>query len=354
MLRIRVNGRWLHAFTHVSGVKYRHGADGGCLEASWSISQRPSALANPTLLRGARVEVFNGVNRVWVGRLTEGGEASSECYATGFINDTHRLLALSGDLNADLNTAVANGAGFTYANGTAPPAQPTDTPGGYLHDAVTLAATAASKRATVRADGVLRFESDSTAPAYYVVPGVGVIGRADEDYITHVTVLYVSAVAGTPPTPSATATVTASSASAAALYGRSDYFVDLRDRGLHTSTEAMNVAQGVLAKGGARLSFANSITLTGDQLRTAGGQRVSLAEMRAGHMVRFMGVQTPERVARASFDVIVGATDYEAGSGQITLSPLGLAPRNLADIIATVPSRFSKLNPNPGAGATAA
>lgn len=353
MARVRVAGRWLHSFTVVDGLKWRHAADGGCVEASWGISQRPSALAHPVLTRGALVEVFDGLVRVWVGQLSESGEASSECHAVGLLNSTRRLLSPTSDLNASINAAITNGAKFTYVNNSAPPAIPTETPE-YLYDAITAAATGAGKRATVRADGVLRFETDPTTPDYYVVPGVGILGRADEDYVTHVSVLYISSVSGTPPVADGTAVATAADTDAAAVYGRSDHFIDIRDRGLLTATEAGWIASGFLAKAGARLSFANSITVTADQFRSIGGQRTSLAQVRAGQMVRFMGVRTPERVARASFDVVIGATDYEDGSGQITLSPLGLAARNLSDIIATIPTIWTRLNPNPGAGATAA
>lgn len=358
MAHVRVGGRLLHSFTRVGGLRWRHGIDGGCLEASWSTSRLPSAFGSPILVRGALVEIFEGVQRVWVGTLSEPGEDTSECHAKGLLSETRGYMCedgsgLTDDVGAALTWATANGLRFAYLNDAPANLVPSEEPQ-RLDAAINLHATANSVRATVRPDGILRWEAEPTVPSLTVLPGVGSVGHADEDFATRVNVRYVSSVSGTPPVADGFDVAPAVDADAEAIHGRSTIYVDVTDRGLLTATEAGWIAQGILDKFGARLSFASSITLSGDQLRSAGHQRVSLATIEAGQMVRFLGVRTPSQFSLSSFDVTIAATDYTAGSGQITLSPLGLVPRTLADIIASVPTIYTALNPAPGVGAVSA
>lgn len=358
MARVRVDGTWLHALTKVSDLRWKHGADGGCLEASWSISQRPGSFSFPVLRRGAEVEIFDGIIRVWYGRLSEPGEETSACLAVGPLSDASRYLCVTSanqptsSVNTGITQAIVDGLKITY-NGDAPTGVPATGPQ-YLDAAIAAAATSTSTRATVRADGILRFEADPTVPSLVIAPGVASLGRSDEDWATHVYCYYVSAVSGTPSAPSAWATALASAPDQAALYGRATQFVDLTDRGLLTSAQAAAIATGILAKTGARLSITNGLTVTSAQLRDVGGQRASLAQVTAGRMVRLLGVRTPDGAGSSVVDVVIGSTDYLDGSGQITLNPLGMVPRSFADVIASIPKADDSLESTPGAGITAA
>lgn len=354
MARVRVGGVWLHSFTRVGGLRWRHGADGGCLEASWTTSRRASALGSPVLVRGALVEIFDGQVCVWSGLLSEPGEDAGECYATGLLSAASRFMSEdSGGLTDDVDSALTwlstNGLPFTYLGDAPANLVPSEQPQ-KLSAAIGIHATANSVRATVRPDRLLRWETDPTVQSLTVLPGVGVLGRADEDFATQVRVRYISSVSGTPPVADGYSVETVTDTAAENLYGRSTLYIDITDRGLLTATEAGWIAQGILDKYGARLAFNGSITLTGQQLRGAGNQRLSLASVQAGRMVRFLGVRTPSALTLSAFDVVIGTTDYTDGSGQITLSPLGLAPRTLADVIASVPTVHTALNPAPGAG----
>ncbi len=315
MARLRVGGQLLHEFTRVSGLRWRHGIDGGCLSAEWTVSRRPSSMTHPAFKRGALVEVFHGLQRVWVGRLSEPGDDTSQLYATGLLAQADGYMAFDGtavtdDVDDALTYATANGLSLTY-----------------LGDAPANVVPAEEPR---------------------------VLGRADEDFATRVHCRYISSVAGTPPVPDGYAVAEKINADAEAVYDRSTLYVDITDRGLLTATEAGWIAQGILDKFGARLSFTSGVTVNSRQLVTVGGGRVALQTIRAGQMVRFLGARTPSSFAGGAFDVVIGSTDYTDGSGEITLNPLGLVPRTLADIIASVPTIHTALNPMPGAGAVQA
>lgn len=357
MARVRIDGTtWLHALCRVGDLRWKHGADGGCLEASWNISLRSGKLPTPVLRRGALVEIFDGVVRVWVGILSEPGDDLSASQAAGPMSDAEKYLCLSGtaataNVDTGITQAIADGWRVTY-RADAPTGIPKREPQ-YLHDAIAAAATGAGKRATVRADGILRFESDPTTPSYLLAPGLATLGRADEDWATHVYCYYVSQKSGTPSSPSAWATAVATAADTT-TYGRSVEYVDLQDRDLLTPTQASQIAAGILAKTGARLTPTGGLTVSSLQLRDIGGQRAPLAHVEAGRMVRLLGVRTPEGSGMTAFDMVIGSVDYVDGSGQITLNPLGLAARNLADVIASIPTPGDRLPRTPGAGATAA
>lgn len=365
MARVRVGGVWLHSFTRVGGLRWKHGADAGCLEASWSTSRLPASLAEPVLKRGALVEIYEGARRVWLGRLSESGDDARSCQAKGLLADASRYMALApstlaptDDVHDAITQANLDGWGVTYrgdtptkdVGGTPKRGLPSEQPQ-RLDQAISAWATANGVRATVRADGVLRWETDPTTHTLVVTPGVGMLGRADDDYITHVVCRYISSVSGTPPVADGWSTVSAGDDLAASIYGRSTHYENLDSRGLLVASEAQSVADGILARAGVRLAFTGGATLTGLQLRDVGMQRLSLATLEAGRMVRFLGVRTPSKIGLQAFDVVIGSTDYADGSGQITVSPVGLAARNLADIISTVPVNRSRLNTNYGAGA---
>lgn len=358
MARVRVGGTWLHSYTRVGDLRWRHAAEGGCSEASWSIGRRPSIVASSVLERGAAVDIFDGFQCVWSGVLTGDAGRTGECAAVGLMRDaarydsTDNLGVPTDDVEVGIATAQAAGWGATYLGDVPSNAVPNEQPE-KLDAVINSRATANSVRATIRPDRVLRWET-SDPTGYVVLPGVGVLGRADEDFATRVTVRYISSVSGTPPVADDWETVTVVDDRAETVYGRSSLFVGLESRGLLTATEAGWIADGILAKYGARLSFSESVTLSAGQLRDVGGSRVSLATVEAGRNVRFLGVWSPAQINSTAFDVTIGATDYADGSGQITLSPMGLVPRTLADVIASVPTIHTALNPAPGAGAVSA
>lgn len=345
MARVRVDGRWLHSLSVVGGLKWSHRIDGGCAEASWTMLGLAPGFAATMLRRGSLVEVFDGLVCCWRGVLAESGEGSErECVATGLFGEAARFMCFAADgvtptsnVDIGISRAITDGWGVEYATGSAPTGVASTDPQ-KLDEAVLAAALASSQRASVRADGVLRFEADPTTPQLMVSPGIGTLARADEEYVTHVVVYYVKSVSGTPPVADDWGTVTASDDAAATIHGRSTHFVDITERGVIADEEAARVANGVLARTGARLSFANNLTVSADDLRHVGGARVSLAHVRAGQMVRVMGARSVDGSSSA-LDIVVGGTDYVDGAGEITLSPVGLAPRNLADIIASIPTQ---------------
>jgi hypothetical protein len=125
-------------------------------------------------------------------------------------------------------------------------------------------------------------------------------------------------------------------------FGRREYPVDATKLGAINTSDAQNLADGILAKSKGRLAWGNSMTLTSNEILTAGGVPASLPKVREdvgnGCMVRLQGLfdDLLETTGATYLDVILGEAKLVDGAQAIDLSPLGLAPRNLAAVVESI------------------
>lgn len=340
MTTVVVGGVACHSLGYVGDVTWSWRWPGGCWEASWEMAGLARTVASPVLKRGARVTIYEGTYPVWAGILSQPGADMTSFAATGLSREAERYLAIDGSGNPSSNTvtaitqAIADGLPWTYLTGAAPTGVASDRVE-YLSGLLDNSATAASKRWGVDAEGLFYCTADSTTPVYDAIPGIGVLGQADDEYATHLYGRYVSAMSGTPPVPSAWGLATATDTAAAAPYGRSAHLVDLTPRGILTGTVATQILTGMLANGRARIGFTDRIELHRYQL-LRNGAPVNPAFIKAGEVVRLHGAYAPgQSLTPGMFtDFVIGETTYTAGSQTITLAPVGLAPRTLSDVLA--------------------
>lgn len=343
MIGVYVNGQNLASVGYVGGLGWSHQWPGGCWEAGWQMGGLSRTSASRLLRRGAEVRIYVGTCPVWRGVLDESGDGQGSYSARGYYREAERFMALDSTGVPTVNTAsaiakaITDGWAVTYT-GTPPAGVPSEEPQ-YLHQLLDLASTSGGVRWGVNALGEVVFAADPTEPTLIVTPGQSLMGRADDSYATHLYAYHYTALAGTPPVPSAPQMATASDAAAAAEFGRSASFVDLRPMGVLSAGEASAILAGKLAKGRARIGFTSPMTLGWHQLLTRGGVPANPATVTAGQMVRVYGAVNPDgtAVAGGTQDIVIGATSHEAGSRTITLTPVGMEPRNLSDILAVTP-----------------
>ncbi len=343
MIGVYVNGQKIDTVGFPGGIQWSHQWPGGCWDASWNLGGISRTAASRLLRRGAEVRIYASTWPVWRGALDESGDGQGSFTARGYYREAERFLALDSSGVPTVSTgdaiakAITDGWAVTHT-GTPPAGVPSEEPQ-YLHQLLDLASTSGSVRWGVNALGEVFFAADPTEPTLIVTPGQPLMGRADDSYATHLYAYHYTALAGTPPVPSAPQMATASDAATAAEFGRSASFVDLRPLGVLTSGAASTILQGKLAKGRARIGFTSPMTLGWHQLLTRGGVPANPATVTAGQMVRVYGAINPDgtAVAGGTQDIVIGATSHEAGSRSITLTPVGMEPRNLSDILAVTP-----------------
>lgn len=334
---VYVDGQNLAALGYVGDLRWSHQRPGGCWDASWSMLGLSRTAASSVLRKGAEVRIYVGTWPAWTGVLDELADSMTTFSAQGYYRRAEKHLAGSSDTDTAIATAVTNGIGWDYTPGDAPTAVPTDQVE-YLSQMLDTAATAGGERWGIDAHRRFFSDVDATEPTLIVTPGLGIMGSAEDGQITRITGEYFSALAGTPPVPSTPLTVTAISgdetpANFAAV------FVDLKPRGVLTMAEAQSIIDGMLAKTGAQTVFNEGLTVARHQLLTTGGIPADPALVRDGQVVRVYGVVNPDGspVASGSVALVIGKTEYAAGSSQISLSPVNKAPRNLSEILAVQP-----------------
>lgn len=345
MTGIYVDGQNLSALGFVGGLSWSHQWPGGCWDAAWDMAGLSRSAASRFLRRGAEVQIFLGTWPVWRGELDEMSESQGSFTARGYYRAAERFLAIdssetpTSDLVKAIAQAIVDGWKVSQIANTPPPSGiPSDEPQ-LLHQAIDTASTAEGKRWGVDAFGQVYFAADPTTPSLILTPGQPLMGRADDSYVTTIYAEYYSALDGAPPVPSDPLRVKAEDADAVLEHGRSVTFVDLKPRGVLTATDAQNIINGMLAKGRARVGFTSSLTLGANQILTLGGNPASPELVTAGQMVRVYGAVNPDgtSVSGGTVDFVIGATAHEAGSRSITLTPVGLEPRTLSDILAVIP-----------------
>jgi hypothetical protein len=179
-------------------------------------------------------------------------------------------------------------------------------------------------------NGAVRAAADPASPTY-LIPRVAA-GRgltlAEDDYYSHITGTFFV-------TGPAYDTVTVGSTAAANRWDYREARVDLTDMGVITSGTATTELNNRLALTGARMGFAESLTVSYGDITTPGGTPVALSMPRAGEMVRLVGVTDITRPAAnlPYTDIVIGRSTYTDGATTTTLSPVGLAARNLEDVL---------------------
>lgn len=341
MTSIYVDGKNLAGHGYVGSLGWSHQWPGGCWDASWTMAGLSRTAASRLLVRNAEVRVYEGTWPVWRGYIDETGDGQGSFTARGHYRQAEEFLALDlvtgpvSNTETAINDAIADGWDVTAPN--SPPAGVASEEPQYVHQLLDTAATAAGQRWGVDAFGRVYFAADPTEPSLIVTPGQPLMGTADDDFVTKIKAGFVAAVSGTPPVPSDIDYV--ETADIAEPHGRAEVYVDLTPRGLITATEAQNIVNGMLSKAGGRVGFTSPLTLGWHQLLTTGGTPANPATVAAGRMVRVYGAINPDgtAVAGGTVDIVVGATAYEAASRQITLSPVGMVPRTLSDVLAVTP-----------------
>lgn len=322
-----VGTRWLRSIGPFGPVTlsyvWPHGSD----TATW---QMKPGFTHPDLRAGVRVEVFAGGAKVWRGTLAEPG-TDGVMHALGSWHDAQGVAAMTGAtapttipdtaIDAAIARAAVSWARPVSLSSVAWSGDPSVEIN--LDELLDSWAEGAGLRWYVDPFGNVRAAVDPTTPMWQVpsaVAGRGLTldqseyyGRIYGRYLIG-TGSWTFAVAGTSPP---------------------EKVIDLTELGVITSTRANAEVQNRYLLSGARRGWADGLNLSRGQITTMGGTPAPLSMIQAGQMIRLQGVIDPSRDTRITsyVDVVIGESIYTEGEDQIQLKPVGLAPRNLADVL---------------------
>ena len=349
MIRLRAGSVWLDEIGVVFDVEitttYRNGGPFGLSQVSWSLDVPP--LSSPRALEGRPlVEVWEGPIRLGLAQLSEPERGTPwRLHARGIGSVLAGALAQTSDGTAPstrpdvaidaaitrLGLPLTRPASISSSDFVAADSRLTT-----VGDLLDAWASENGRAWGVTARGEVVAVTDPTTPSLLLMPSTPLMGTADDEYVTHLTGRYVTAVTGTPPQPSAWAQVTVGDDAAAARWGRVEKPVDLTALGLIDSGRAASILQGRLNDGRARMAFTGAVTGDSTNLFRIGGTPPHLSLLRAGSMLRIAGVldSLGRLVVGGTQDVVLGETRYRDGESEIYLAPVGMVARDFASVLA--------------------
>jgi hypothetical protein len=337
MLRLKVGSYWVSSIGAYGPVSIGHVWPGGLDTVSWEMAPGTN---HPALRGSALVTVYDAGVQIGVASLVEPGTdgmfeatglhrqaASGPCLTTGAAfttipNDAVDGAIARGEVQFTRPTSISTVAWAPAAeNGQFDLKQLLD---GY--------AAEAGLRWYIDNRGALMTAVDPTTAVWHVPQAV--FGRgltpAEDDFYTHLIGRYIFT------TPVAHSVQTVGSAEAATAFRRRTKEVDLTSLGVITGNRALDVLNGMFLKVGARMGWAEGLELSVGQVLTVGGTvETNLSKVEAGDMIRLRGtvdVSKPNR-APGFTDIVIASSKYTEGSGRISLTPIGYAPRNLGDLL---------------------
>lgn len=319
-------------------------ADGGCGDITWSM-QLPVGFTHPLLRRGKLVQVCAGSANLCAGIMSQpdvsvddDGTPTWTFTAAGLKSQGTKMLAFDGSGNtcavpdAAVDAAIARGLRWKRPSSLSAVAVTDDGSGetdalNKLGDLLDEAAKQLNKRWGVDADGNAYMRADPTTPTLYATGQAGRFGLADDDYASGVFLRYLNP---------AGKYVTASAEDEAAgdQYGPSEVGQDGTSLGALSSTKANARVADALAKGAARLGWTAPITPNRWQLTTPGGTPVPWWLVKGGQMVRLVDVIDEQGNPLPYVDVVIGEAHCSANDQAVTISPVGLVPRDTTSVIA--------------------
>lgn len=335
---VRVGGWWMSGIAPWGDLKTSTRLTGDW-QASWSMirSPRKHLMRHPALVYGSTVEVMLGPVCVWCGSLTEPDWDSGEVIALGAPREAENAIALNaaGETTTKpdpaIDQAIARGVwnvtrGDDFGNTAI--GEGDDASSGSPSVARLLDAWAedadngdwyVNRQRVVHA--VTRDESE---PLWYITPGAGEMGAADDERVDRVFLRFSDSTdGGALHTASYPATTPA---------GGIERGASVTNRGLITPTFAGKLAEGIWRKMNGHSGWTNGINVNRSQVTTRGGIAANLAFIKAGDAMRLLGVPDPRGLAH-NLDVVIGETDYDWSAGTIQLNPVGLAARTFEAVL---------------------
>lgn len=342
--QLRIRGTWANAIAPWGDLEWGTKAQGGMDSISWSMDTDTS-FRHPALRTDSLVEIFDGASRIGAGYMDEPDVAGGTFSAVGLYRAAEHYLCLNAMGNGSsipdesIDQAIARGLPWkrreSFSSARFTPDGAADTSGlNYLHTLLDGYADEASTFWFLDGDGYVHNAAAETAPTWVLPPGITDLGVSEDDYASDLYGRYLASGGSILP-------VNRGDAAARDAFGRREAPVDLTSLAVITSAKAQAILAGLLAKGRARPAFTQSVDVSSDQLLTVGGVKADLSMVRAGQVVRSHGFfdDIAYLQGRNYLDWLIGETKYADGSDVITLSPQGLAPRDLAAVLAALPVR---------------
>lgn len=337
---VRIGGWWMSGIATWGDLKTSTRLTGDW-QASWAMIRDPrkTLQRHPALIYGAPVEVKLGPVVVWVGALTEPDWDSGELTALGAAREPEGALALTaaGETttkpNLAITQAIARGAwnvtrGSNFGGTAIGEVDGTADIKSVARLLDAWAETDGNGQWRVGRDRVVRaVDDDETDPDWFITPGAGEMGAADDDRADRVFVRYSDS------TDSGNFHTT--SWPAATPAGGIERGADVTKRGQITPAAAAAIAKGIWGKMQGRSGWTNGLTVNRSQVSTPGGIAANLGLIKAGDAMRLLGVSDPRGLAH-HVDVVIGETDYDWSAGTIQLNPVGLAARTFEAVLEQV------------------
>lgn len=308
-------------------------------EATWSVINLPNKVLqrHPALVYGASVDIRLGSSPIWCGVLTEPDWDAGELTAVGAPHEAEAAVCFNGSgqtttkPNTAVDQAITRGAlGWTRRDdfGATAVGNADDATTGLTYVDQLLDAWADENNSgwaiSARRELVISGAPTESTPRWYITPGSGLLGAADDGRIDRVFVRYVSTATGNP--------LATASYPATTPQGGREAGVDITKRGPLSPTRATNVAQGMWAKLSGNSGWTNGLTLGRTQVATPGGLPARLEFMRAGDTAQLLGVPDPRSLAHHT-DFVIGDTELDHDAGSIQINPTGLAKRSVQDVL---------------------
>ena len=346
MADVNLGGTWLHSLGHVSSVKWStQWGPGPCGSSLASCTLAVDAANDSSLLRLSQTFDVNDGPKMFGGVLSEvGRDFPRSLSARGWARRAADFDAVDSSGNPTTNPrtavtqAIANG--LPWTNPTAFDNVSLGTDGAPTTQRLNVLldnwAVTVGKRWGVDVEGVAFVATDPTTPTWYLDASDLDIGVADDGLYTRVRARYVSSVDGTTGEPNGWASEVANDAAGQALYGVVEYPMDLTPLGQITAVTAAAYASQQLALLTVP-QWLSRVTTNSSRLLSPGGLPAHLPSVRAGQMVRLFNVPNTLGGLRneLGLDVVLGEVEYDTDNpSEVTIAPVGLAVRNLADALA--------------------
>lgn len=339
---LKLGGEYLQSRGAYGDLNLKWSWPGGCQEASWQMSTTFGSRF-PTVVRGALEEALWGGWSIWRGKLQEPDWNGTDVSLTaaGLFREGERYMAFDGSTNTTdvastaVDQAIARGLQWTRHSSvpTTSLATGTTDPVNSVSALLDAHAEAATKRWGVDAFGSCYFAADPTTPTFYVRPGSGDLGIADDNYASHVVLRHVTTTGGY---RSAIYPAAFAATDYSTKYGHSEFVRDITDKGPIADATADAWAQAVYTRTLARPGWTNGLELAHGEVLNEGGKPMHPLRVAAegyGKVCRLLGVRD-EITLTPYTDFVVGGTAWsESNPDVVQVDPVGLASRSQEDVL---------------------